>query len=206
MKKIIVSFLTAAIASLSLSSVMTANAVSQSKTFRIYYDVEASSGISNMTSSLKYDYSKVEVKKVIKGNLGGTHGFSQTENGIMDVTYRNTSNLNAAGTLMYVSFDAPESISNLRNYVNYSNSAKSTTGTNLSSKVSTKFILVGDVDNDGEIKSNDVLLLQKYLLGTQKLEDEQWKAADVNGDLDVTEDDLALLKKYQLGTLLNFDR
>ena len=68
MKKTIVSILTAAIASMSFSSMMTASAESNDKTFRIYYDVNANSGISEMTSHLIYDYDKVEVKKVIRGN------------------------------------------------------------------------------------------------------------------------------------------
>ena len=73
MKKTIASLLTAAIATMSFGSMMTANAASYNKTFRIYYSLKTNnSGVSKMTSQLKYNYNIVEVKKVIKGNLGGS--------------------------------------------------------------------------------------------------------------------------------------
>ena len=63
MKKTIASLLTAAIATMSFGSMMTANAASYNKTFRIYYSLKTNnSGVSKMTSQLKYNYNIVEVK------------------------------------------------------------------------------------------------------------------------------------------------
>lgn len=201
-KKAIVSFLTAAIASMSLSSVMTASASGLDKTFRIYYSVASNSGVASMSSNLKYDYSKVEVKKVIRGNLGGSHGFSQTEYGDMDVIYRNTGNLNAAGVLMFVSFDAPSNATKLSDYASYKiTSVKNSAGVSLSNnKVTMETVLVGDILGDGEVKNNDLLALNNYLNGNLVLEGSALKAADINGDLNVNNADYELLRKYILGT------
>lgn len=201
MKKAIVSTLTAAIASLSLSSVMTASAADSSNTYRIYYNVNANSGVSSMSANLDYDYSKVEVKRVYKGTLGGSAGFSQTVSGKMDVSYSNSSNVNTAGTLIVVTFDADSSVTNLMSYVTSTiKSVKNTAGTSLSTtKVSTTTVLVGDVDQDGTVKSNDMLKLKRYLLGTETLTGNALKAADVDGDFDVDADDRELLNNYLLG-------
>ena len=208
MKKTIASLLTAAIATMSFGSMMTANAASYNKTFRIYYSLKTNnSGVSKMTSQLKYNYNIVEVKKVIKGNLGGSHGFSQDTYGVMDVSYNNTSNINTQGTLMYVSFDAPTSVSNLSDYVqSYKvTSVKNTAGASLPiSKVSTDIVLVGDIDQDGEVKSNDLLKLKEHL-SSNTLSGNALKAADANGDLNVDEDDYELLRKYILN-LEDFDK
>lgn len=200
MKKTIVSLLTASIASMSFGSMMTANAESNNKTFRIYYNVNVNSGISEMTSHLIYDYDKVEVKKIVKGNLGGSHGYSQNAYGVMDVIYKNTSNIYAAGILMYVSFDAPASVNKLSDYASFSiTSVKNTAGTSLStSKVSTDTVLVGDVNQDGAINSSDTQIIRKYLAGTQTLTGNQLRAADTDGDFDVDEDDVELLRRYIL--------
>lgn len=200
MKKPIVSLLTAAIASMLFSGMMTASAESNDKTFRIYYNVNANSGISEMTSHLFYDYSMVEVKKVIRGNLGGSHGFSQNTYGVMDVSYKNTSNIYAAGILMYVSFDASASVNKLSDYASFSiTSVKNTAGTSLStSKVSTNTVLVGDVNQDGAVNSSDTQIIRKYLAGTQTLTGNQLRAADTDGDFDVDEDDVELLRRYIL--------
>lgn len=60
-------------------------------------------------------------------------------------------------------------------------------------------ILKGDVTCDGAVKSNDLLLLKKYLLGLEDLSDKALKNADLNDDKDVKSNDLLTLKKYLLG-------
>lgn len=57
----------------------------------------------------------------------------------------------------------------------------------------------GDVDGDGKISSKDVLKVQRYILGLEKLSEKQKKAADLNGDGKVDSKDLLLLKKKVLG-------
>ncbi|MCD7800197.1 MAG: glycoside hydrolase family 9 protein [Ruminococcus sp.] len=61
-------------------------------------------------------------------------------------------------------------------------------------------ILWGDVNVDGSVKSNDLLLLKKYLLGLDaEIPAQGLINADVTHDDDVKSNDLLLLKKYLLG-------
>ena len=57
----------------------------------------------------------------------------------------------------------------------------------------------GDVTGDGNVKSNDLLLLKKYLMGFVEAKDINMANADVTGDGEVKANDLLLLKKYLLG-------
>lgn len=60
-------------------------------------------------------------------------------------------------------------------------------------------ILLGDVNGDGDVKSNDLLLLKKYLLGLAEETDINMLNSDTTGDGEVKSNDLLLLKKYLLG-------
>ena len=57
----------------------------------------------------------------------------------------------------------------------------------------------GDVNGDGNVKSNDLLLLKKYLMGFVEAKEINMANADVTGDGEVKANDLLLLKKYLLG-------
>ena len=59
--------------------------------------------------------------------------------------------------------------------------------------------ITGDVTGDGNVKSNDLLLLKKYLMGFVEAKDINMANADVTGDGEVKANDLLLLKKYLLG-------
>lgn len=61
--------------------------------------------------------------------------------------------------------------------------------------------LLGDVNCDGSVKSNDLLLLKKYLLGLDDLSEQGFKNSDINGDGSVKSNDLLTLKKYLLGLI-----
>lgn len=58
----------------------------------------------------------------------------------------------------------------------------------------------GDISGDGAVTIKDLLLLQKYLLGSQSLTDSNKEAADVSHDNKITIKDLLLIQKYLLGT------
>ncbi|MCC8069518.1 MAG: dockerin type I domain-containing protein [Ruminococcus sp.] len=60
-------------------------------------------------------------------------------------------------------------------------------------------VLLGDVNADGSVKSNDLLLLKKYLLGLSEESDINFVNSDVTKDGDIKSNDLLLLKKYLLG-------
>lgn len=59
--------------------------------------------------------------------------------------------------------------------------------------------VLGDINCDGNVKSNDLLLLKKYLLGLDELSEQGMKNADMNQDNDVKSNDLLILKKQLLG-------
>ena len=59
--------------------------------------------------------------------------------------------------------------------------------------------LTGDVNGDGKLKSNDLLLLKKYLMGFVEAKDINMANADVTGDGEVKANDLLLIKKVLLG-------
>jgi len=60
-------------------------------------------------------------------------------------------------------------------------------------------ILPGDVNDDGQVKSNDLLLLKKYNLGLVSESEINVTNADVNQDGQIKANDLLLLKKKLLG-------
>ena len=60
-------------------------------------------------------------------------------------------------------------------------------------------ILLGDVKSDGSIKTNDLLILKKYLMGFIDKDDINIANADMNGDGNIKTDDLLILKKFLLG-------
>lgn len=75
---------------------------------------------------------------------------------------------------------------------------ETTTDTTIDPNVKT---LLGDVNCDGFVKSNDLLLLKKYLLGLDDLSEQSFKNSDINGDGSVKSNDLLTLKKYLLGLI-----
>ena len=60
-------------------------------------------------------------------------------------------------------------------------------------------ILLGDVNSDGNIKTNDLLILKKHLMGFIDKDDINIANADMNSDGNIKTDDLLILKKFLLG-------
>ena len=61
-------------------------------------------------------------------------------------------------------------------------------------------LISGDVNNDGAITSDDLALIQGYVLGKNELSKEQAAAADINGDKTVNSSDIAKVRKTILET------
>ncbi|MCC8069245.1 MAG: cellulase family glycosylhydrolase [Ruminococcus sp.] len=78
-----------------------------------------------------------------------------------------------------------------------------TTDTTIDTTITTTIIvtdvLLGDVNSDGSVKSNDLLLLKKYLLGLSEESEINFTNSDMNGDNEVKSNDLLSLKKVLLG-------
>lgn len=62
-------------------------------------------------------------------------------------------------------------------------------------------LLLGDVNVDGQVKTNDLLLLKKHLLGLVEADQVNLVNADVTKDGEIKSNDLLLLKKYLLGII-----
>jgi len=60
-------------------------------------------------------------------------------------------------------------------------------------------LLLGDINCDNQIKSNDILMLKKCLLGLEELSTEAMNNADLSGDNSIKSNDLLQLKALLLG-------
>lgn len=65
-------------------------------------------------------------------------------------------------------------------------------------------VMYGDVNGDGEINSDDLLLVQSYVFKYMSFDDSQIARADVNNNNKVNEDDLLLFQSYVLGYIKSF--
>lgn len=60
-------------------------------------------------------------------------------------------------------------------------------------------IILGDINGDGKIDGNDVILLKAHIEGRTSLTLDSAIAADINKDGTIDTQDLALLKKHLTG-------
>lgn len=81
----------------------------------------------------------------------------------------------------------------------FSTTTSSTLDTTTSGSDIEPTILLGDVNSDGYVKTNDLLLLKKYLLGLADKDEINFLNSDMNVDKNVKTDDLLILKKFLLG-------
>jgi lysophospholipase L1-like esterase len=84
----------------------------------------------------------------------------------------------------------------LTEYMNSEISTKpDTEETTEQTETDSQWTLMGDVNGDGKFSLSDLVLLQKYLLGTESLDSDAMERADWNGDGSLDAFDLALLKR-----------
>ena len=76
--------------------------------------------------------------------------------------------------------------------------AATTTTTTTTTTVDPSKAMIGDVTQNGKVNLSDVVMLQKYLMGSYDLSDAQRKVADVTEDGNVTADDVTALMKSLL--------
>lgn len=76
--------------------------------------------------------------------------------------------------------------------------AATTTTTTTTTTVDPSKAMIGDVTQNGKVNLSDVVMLQKYLMGSYDLSDAQMKLADVTEDGNVRADDVTALMKSLL--------
>lgn len=76
--------------------------------------------------------------------------------------------------------------------------SKDTSSTTTTTDTTTTTLL-GDVNSDGQVKSNDLLSLKRYLLGLEELSAQSLKNSDLSQDGQVKSNDLLQLKSILLG-------
>lgn len=59
--------------------------------------------------------------------------------------------------------------------------------------------LTGDIDKDGKVTDNDVLIIQQHIKGISTLSETQQKLADINEDGEIDIFDMIAVQKIILG-------
>lgn len=119
------------------------------------------------------------------------------------LTFSTNSALTSQKWIIVGNNDGTKSIVNLSTGKVLSNNSGTLVLANQSNSNSNKFIIYikGDIDLDGEITSNDVLLARRYVSGLEDLTDEQLYCGDLNEDDDVTSADILLIRRIIAGLL-----
>lgn len=212
-KKFLAIVTTAAVSTVSLCNMFSAVAANTSKTFRIYMDAPANSGIWYAGINLRYTPSVTDVCRLYKGTLDNDLGFYLIQDpdyrGIDVWAYFNTDkDLVTAGTLGVIAMTAPSNINDIFDVVDVNiERIENFAGVQLpTNRIRLIDVLVGDVNQDGQIDSSDETLLSNYLSGSAILSGNALRAADINGDFGVSSNDLAHLQKYLNGEISYFDK
>jgi len=206
-KKILAAITTAALSAVSLCNLFSISAASNSySTYRLYFDVEANSGVKKYAMSMGYWRTLINCG-VKPGTLGDNvrgGGSGSAEGGrSCGYTYENTSNLTAGGILFTMAFYT-SSDSFWDHVSNFQGTATNSAGVVLSDRVNVSTILVGDINQDGNVDSKDTALLKNYLAGSANLTGDALRAADTNGDYVIDTKDREILVQYLANDIEHF--
>lgn len=212
LKKILAAFTASVISAVSLCSTFSANALANKETFRVYVDVPSNSGVADIGLNLRYTPSVTDICTYSKGNVDTDFRLSVVmDDGAyvgVDIWSYAESDMVSPGTICVLAMTAPSSTKNLFDIVDV-NIARLTNiaGRNLpTSRLRISNVMVGDVNQDGKVNSEDSTLLSKYLSGSVSLSGDAIRAADTDCDFCVSDADLIRLNKYLNGEIRYFDR
>ncbi|MCM1270141.1 MAG: dockerin type I repeat-containing protein [Ruminococcus flavefaciens] len=200
-KKMLVSLMAAAASAVSLCVVSASSAANvKYNTYSYYFDVPENTYIKTCNANVSYNPNNVEFVKSSNGNLGGT--FSVSDVGINEtskktyVEYNNSSPSNKSGNLGYVTFKTTSAIPSF-SVTLVKNDRNNTLVT---STVKVNRILMGDVNLDGVVNDTDMTYFQKYMIGSIKFNETQFRAADLDGDGSINGADFTRLMMYLEGS------
>ena len=198
LKKVLLSLMAAAISATSLCSMIPASAATgKYNAYSYYFEVGQNVYVKKCSASASYNSSNTAYVRSSNGNLGGYFTVTTSSNKI-SVSYNNNAPVGAAGYLGYVTLKTtatppPDFI--ISEVINASGTSIST------SNVKVSRILMGDVNQDGSVTQEDVVLLNKAILGKTTLTEAQNRAADVDGDGRIDSIDSLNISKYVSGVI-----
>lgn len=212
-KKFLAVLTTVTISAVSLCNMVTVNAVIEGReTFRIYMDLPANSGVYMAKFNLLFNPSVTDVCRSRSGNVGSWGWDMLIENNKykgLKVNFKSPNgDLTTPGIMGSLTMFGPSDVYDLFDVVDIElvtlqNSAK----VNLPiSRVRFSNVMVGDVNRDGKVNTEDSKLLTKYLNGEITLSANALRASDTTGDFSVTKDDLTYLNDYLNGTVKYLDK
>lgn len=199
-KKVLVSFMAAAVSAASFGTATAASAENvKYNVFSYYFDVPENTYVKTCNANTSYNPNIVEFVRSSNGNLGGT--FTASNIGITDtskktyIEYSNSSPTSKSGSLGSVTFKTKSTAPNFTVTL-VKNDRNNTLVT---STVKVNRILLGDVNLDGVVNDVDLTYLSKYLAGSIKFNTAQLRAADIDGDGEINSIDATRLMMYVEG-------
>lgn len=125
---------------------------------------------------------------------------SSDHNTVSNITFKVVDSSNSAN--VYTVVTDTSGSANLSNLPIYNDSGSvikyKVTELGVASTVQRNYIY-GDVDFDGDVTNNDVVLILKYVNNLVTFDNTQIKVADVNGDGKITREDSDCINKYRVG-------
>ncbi len=171
------------------------------KNYDVEIGVNATDKITTMFVNLNFNSSVFFPTAYGHGSAANTYdAVGDSVAGRLTYYYSNSSKPSPGGVLGWAKLSAPQSLSPARSGLTISKvtSSPSTANAYLVSR------LIGDVNNDDNINSTDVLYINQYLSGTRTLSSDQIKRGDVNFDGKVDVTDMLLLNQYNVELVRTF--
>lgn len=172
-------------------------------TYKVYCDVSKNSGIRRATFVIDYNDMDIE-KSTIKGNLGGTLScISATtpDYEAFEIMFESSTILMNPGTLFVSKFTTNYDFDSCLVRMQANGFDKSFSLMK-PSPITVDVVLMGDMDDNGEINIMDVIALNRYLMNVK--DSINLRAADVNDDGEVTSEDSEMILNYVVQNIEHF--
>ena len=177
------------------------------KDVTVTVSIAKNTGIAGYSYDINYDEDAMTLKSVTAGELLVGAGQISTNKNV--VNWYTTDNITGDGILMKLVFTVnsetkdgmyPVSISLHDGKNNLVDEKGNFVNANyVAGQVEVTSGMIGDLNGDEDITIADVVILNRHVLGKEKLADTQYTFADINGDGDVTIADVVILNRVVLG-------
>ena len=171
------------------------------KNYDVEIGVNAIDKITTMFVNLNFNSSVFFPTAYGHGSAANTYdAVGDSVVGRLTYYYSNSSKPSPGGVLGWAKLSAPKSLSPTRSGLTIS---KVTSSPSTANAYLVRY-LIGDLNNDDNINSTDVLYINQYLSGTRTLSSDQIKRGDVNFDGKVDVTDMLLLNQYNVELVRTF--